>query len=125
MSALPKTLFVNLYEGGVGGCVGSAYVDRGTAETHACSNRIAMVELPTSFGSRVLVPEDIGARLRAFATDNHADPSQVLTEALAIYFAMPREVRTAARRYAAEQRTTLAVVMAEAARKYFMPPEAA
>jgi len=125
VSAFPKTLFVNLYAEGVGGMVGAAYTDRVKAEQSANSHRIMMMELPTSFGSRVLVPADLGARLNAFAVDNNADPSQVMTEALSIYFAMPREVRTAARRYATEQRTTLAAVIAEAARRYFMPPEAA
>lgn len=119
-TALPKTLFVNLYEPGVGGCVGSAYLNRPMAEANANSHRIALVELPTSYGSRVPVPEDIGARLDAFSKDNHTDPSQVLTEALAIYFAMPREVRAAGRRYAAEQKTTLAVAVAEASRSYFV-----
>lgn len=125
MTALPQTLFVNLYEPGAGGCVGSAYLTRPMAEANASGHRLALVELSTSYGARVLVPEDVSARLNAFAADNNADPSQVLTEALAIYFAMPREVRAAGRRYAAEQKTTFPVVVAEAARRYFMPPEAA
>lgn len=124
MTAFPQTLFVNLYEGGIRGCVGYAYISRSEAEYQANDHRIALVELPTSYGARVLIPDDVHARLTAFAADNRADPSQVVTEALSIYFAMPREVRAAARRYAAEHRITLPVALAEAARAYFIPEAA-